>query len=82
MNSQGRDDDEAQAPVAMSGCVAEALTFANITQVDMARHITESLQRGIDRAAVNELVSGKRHLAADDMFEIARLTGFALPQIQ
>jgi len=39
----------------------------------------ERLQRGIAAAAVNKMTLGKRALSADEMLEIAQVTGFPLP---
>ncbi len=38
------------------------------------------MKRGIDRAAVNKMVSGERKVSAEEMFAIARITGFPLPR--
>lgn len=59
--------------------VRDALKRAKIGQAELARRLTESLGRSIDRAAVNKMVSGGRDLAADELLMISEITGVPVP---
>jgi hypothetical protein len=59
--------------------VKQAIEFAGTSQAEVARGLTDALGREILRSAVNKLVAGTRALAADEMLEISRITGFLIP---
>lgn len=50
-----------------------------MSQVEMARLLTERLGRSIDRAAVNKMSKGTRAIAGDELIEIQKITGVAAP---
>lgn len=52
-----------------------ALKRGGISQAELARQLTRSLGRSIDRAAVNKMLSGDRKIDANEMLMIAELTG-------
>lgn len=56
-----------------------ALESAGKTQSDLARVLTAQLGRSIDRAAVNKMTKGTRDIAADELLEISRYLGVAMP---
>ncbi|WP_081494571.1 S24 family peptidase [Bradyrhizobium yuanmingense] len=49
------------------------------TQAGLARKLTVTLRREIDRAAVNKMVNGGRAIYADEMLAIEELTGLPVP---
>jgi hypothetical protein len=63
----------------LSSWVKQAIKFAGTSQAVVGRKLTTALGREIDRAAVNKLTKGSRALAADEMLEISRITGFPVP---
>lgn len=67
--------------------IRSALSYAQMSQVELAAHLTRELGRNIDKAAVNKMAlvkpTGKtkpRQIQADEMMAIARITKFPLPQ--
>lgn len=58
--------------------VGDAVNFCGISQAELARRMAAKLRRGIDAAAVNKIVSGKRALAADEMLAVAEITNYPL----
>ena len=63
----------------MSEWLRQALKESGLSQAELARVLSARLGRSIDRAAVNKMASGKRQITADELLEIARVTGQALP---
>lgn len=63
----------------MSRWLQAALESAQMSQSELARLLTERLHRSIDRAAVNKMLKNKRVISADEMVEIARITGMVPP---
>jgi hypothetical protein len=72
----------------VSTWVKQAIEFARsshkgvgrkLNQAELGRKLTSALGREIDRAAVNKMTKGIRSLAADEMLEISRITGFPVP---
>lgn len=64
----------------LSEWLQKALEASDVSQSDLARQLTESLGRSIDRAAVNKMVKGSRSIAGDELLEIERITGFEAPK--
>ena len=62
----------------------KALDHSNIGQADLARRMTEILNRSIDRAAVNKMlkgpVPGGRKIAGDEVLAISQITRFPPPR--
>jgi phage repressor protein C with HTH and peptisase S24 domain len=58
----------------------EALALSNTRQAELARQLTASLERSIDRAAVNKMLSGQRAIQGDELLEIERITGLEAPK--
>ena len=56
-----------------------ALRSSGITQTELAKRLTMALGRSIDKVAVNTMVSGQRRLLAEELIEIARICGCAMP---
>ena len=63
----------------VSDWITQALKKSRISQAELARLLTISLKRSIDRAAVNKMVKGKRDISADEMIEIAKITEYPFP---
>ncbi len=64
----------------MDQWVRKALQHSGMKQAELARRMTDLLGRSIDRAAVNKMtIPGGRHLAADEMIAIGKITDFPLP---
>lgn len=63
----------------LEGWLRDAIKRTGIGQAELARRLTETLGRSIDRAAVNKMLSGGRDIAADEMLSIAKITGQPLP---
>lgn len=57
-----------------------ALEKTGMKQAELARALTASLGRSIDRAAVNKMVKGSRKIAADEMLAISYLLGVPTPE--
>lgn len=64
----------------ISEWLRQALKDSGLSQAELARVLSGRLGRSIDRAAVNKMASGKRQITADELLEIARVTGQALPE--
>lgn len=60
--------------------LVSAIKSSGISQADLGREMTAGLCRSVDAAAVNKMANGKRKIKADEMLEIARITGFPLPE--
>jgi SOS-response transcriptional repressor LexA len=56
-----------------------ALSRSGTSQAELARKISETLHREIDRAAVNKMVKGTRNVLADEMLAIEAITNVPLP---
>jgi plasmid maintenance system antidote protein VapI len=54
--------------------VQKALEHADIKQVDLSRALNHP-----DRSIVNKMVHGTRSLSAEEMVEVSRITGYAIP---
>jgi phage repressor protein C with HTH and peptisase S24 domain len=63
----------------LSEWLQKALTDAGVSQSDLARYLTLTLKRSIDRAAVNKMTKGTRNVAADEMLEISRFLNVPPP---
>lgn len=63
----------------LSQWLNDAISISGISQAELARRLTDSLGRSIDRAAVNKMAKGKRGIAADEMMQIAKLTNVPVP---
>jgi len=63
----------------LSEWLQEALKSSGVGQSAMSRHLTLSLGRSIDRAAVNKMTKGTRAIAADELKVIERVTGHEAP---
>ncbi|WP_245462940.1 S24 family peptidase [Mesorhizobium sp. M7D.F.Ca.US.005.01.1.1] len=63
----------------LSDWLRDALDAKEMSQVEMARLLTERLGRSIDRAAVNKMSKGTRAIAGDELIEIQKITGVAAP---
>jgi len=63
----------------LSEWLQNALKAAGKSQSDLARHLTKTLGRSIDRAAVNKMLSGLRKLAADELIAAAGYLGIPAP---
>jgi phage repressor protein C with HTH and peptisase S24 domain len=63
----------------LSSWLQDALKTTGVSQADLARSLTLSLRRSIDRAAVNKMTKGTRNIAADEMIEIVRFLGVSPP---
>lgn len=54
-----------------------ALTFANLSQSELARRLSDRLGRPIDRAAVQKMTkAGGRRIKAEELLAIAEITGY------
>ncbi|MFC5423021.1 LexA family protein [Bosea eneae] len=60
-------------PAMLSDWLSKLLRETGVSQAELARQLTASLGRSIDRAAVNKMASGQRKIAADEMLAITRL---------
>lgn len=75
--------------MSLSQWVREALDHAEMTQVELARRMTEWLGRSIDKAAVNKMLLNDetarakglkaRRVGADEMVAIEAITGYPAP---
>lgn len=63
----------------LSEWLRTALANSDHSQSDVARMLTETLGRSIDRAAVNKMVSGARKIAADELLAMARYLNAPAP---
>lgn len=61
--------------------IVAAVKKANLRQVELARQLSETLQRSIDPAAVNKMLSGDRRIAADEALVIEAITNSPLPRL-
>jgi len=57
-----------------------ALDACGRSQVDLSKHLTNSLGRSIDKTAVNKMLNGVRRIKGDELLEIARFTGSNMPE--
>lgn len=64
----------------LSGWLREALEASNIKQAELARQLSDSLGRSIDRAAVNKMTTGIRAIQGDELLAIERITGLEAPK--
>lgn len=78
--SNGRVKRHALQSAMISKWVSQALETSGLTQAEASRLLTENLRREIDRAAINKMISGVRAVKAEEMLELARITGFPLPE--
>jgi transcriptional regulator with XRE-family HTH domain len=60
--------------------LSRALESAKMSQAELARRLSQALNRSIDRAAVNKAVKGVRDLTADEMLATSRITGVPAPR--
>ena len=58
-----------------------AIDASGLSQAEIARQMAAALGRSIDRAAINKIYKGTRKLSADEMIELARLTGTDVPEV-
>lgn len=56
-----------------------AIDASGMSQAEIARQMTERLGKSLDRAAINKIYKGTRGLSAEEMIELSRLTGVAMP---
>lgn len=63
----------------LSEWLQKALAAAGRSQSDVARMLTETLGRSIDRAAVNKMAKGTRKIAADELIAMARYLNAPAP---
>lgn len=59
-----------------------ALETKGMSQAQLSRELTARLGRSIDRAAVNKMLKGTRAVAADELYEIANITGVPAPVLE
>lgn len=59
----------------------EALAYARISQSELARQLEEKAVGAFDRSMVNKIALGKRDLSAQEMLEVATITGFPPPSV-
>jgi SOS-response transcriptional repressor LexA len=64
----------------LSNWLLEALEASNIKQAELARRLSQSLGRSIDRAAVNKMTTGQRAIHGDELLAIERITGLEAPK--
>lgn len=64
----------------LSQWLQEALNATGISQAELARELTNSLGRSIDRAAVNKMVKNIRAIQGDELLAIERITGLEAPK--
>lgn len=59
----------------------KAIAFANLSQSELARRLTDSLGRPVDRAAVQKMTKpGGRRIKADELLAIVAITGYPLSE--
>lgn len=63
----------------LSKWLNDAISTSGISQAELARQLTESLGRSVDRAAINKMSKGKRKVAADELVHISKLTNYPAP---
>lgn len=63
----------------LSDWLKSALDTAGMGQSMLAKELTSRLGRSIDRAAVNKMTKGQRHIKGDEMIAIAEITGVPAP---
>jgi phage repressor protein C with HTH and peptisase S24 domain len=63
----------------LSEWLRRALESSKTSQAALARQLTATLGRSIDRAAVNKMVNGGRSIAADELKVIEQITGYESP---
>lgn len=70
----------------MAKWVRQALAHSGISQVELARLLTEKLGRAFDKAAVNKMAlvmpkpgQKRRQVKADELYAISEITGFPPP---
>lgn len=63
----------------LSEWVSKALGKFGFSQAELSRRLTERLNRRIDAAAVNKILSRQRALAADEMLAISEISGYPPP---
>ena len=56
-----------------------ALEASSTSQSALARALTDSLGRSVDRAAVNKMIKGLRAISGDELKVIERVTGWEAP---
>ncbi|WP_412058216.1 helix-turn-helix transcriptional regulator [Bartonella sp. DGB2] len=61
--------------------LTEALSSSGLSQATLAKKMSESLNRSIDRAAVNKMLKGTRDISARELLAISKITGSQLPPI-
>lgn len=64
----------------LSDWLRSALEQTNISQSELSRLLTERLNRSIDRAAVNKMLTGKRGINGDELLTIEAITGLTAPK--
>jgi SOS-response transcriptional repressor LexA len=64
----------------MDDWAKRAIDASGKSQAEIARLLSAALHRSLDRAAVNKVYKGTRKLAADEMVELARITGVEIPE--
>jgi len=63
----------------LSEWLQKALAASGRSQSDVARMLTETVNRSIDRAAVNKMTKGTRKIAADELIAMARYLNAPAP---
>lgn len=62
--------------------VLKALEYSGISQAEAARRLAAEFNiSGGDRSLVNKIVKGKRELSARELYALAKMTGYAAPEI-
>lgn len=64
----------------LSDWLRSALEQTEISQSELSRLLTERLNRSIDRAAVNKMLTGKRGINGDELLTIEAITGLTAPK--
>lgn len=61
----------------------KAIAFANVSQSELARRLSDRLGRSIDRAAVQKMTKpGGRRIKADELLAIADITGYQVGDLE
>lgn len=63
----------------MKEWVKQALQHAGMSQSDLARELTANYGWSDNRSILNKIVKGTRTLEAEEMFDIAKATGYPIP---